>query len=168
MKVDKKILTIFGDSKFPAKNGSTFTANKYKRSVSNIMEFLKTANPDKIYILPDNEVSLVAALCATELDYNVTLVGPFPGFFSGLTKSSKKLLREVSEKSKGFLLLAEECGTGEEAIEIFKEAIDFCINASNGIAFLRSKDSTNDFQAFMDSCSSNTENSCFELVYDTR
>lgn len=165
MKTDKKILAVFGDSKFPIKS-SSYGELKYKDAVSKIVMFLKEASPDRVYTIPDNTTSILTALVAIKLKIRTTLVGPFPGFFNILSAKDRRLLKLAVRQTDSFILMEDSSAEGD--IEHLRESIEFCLDVANGIAFFRSQWSTSQFTEFMDGIPEANNKTLFELVYDGR
>lgn len=164
----KRVLSVFGDNKLPQQT-SKYGKNKYKLSVENIINFLREAKPDKIYIIPDTETTIITAICCEKLGIKTVLVSPYPGFFNNLPKREKLLLMVIAKKINNFVLLAEKSDTIDNTILLLKDTVNFCLSVSNGIAFFRSINTHDSFENFMEKVSnSKTDKTYFELIYDTR
>jgi len=167
MKTDKRILAIFGDGNFPIRS-SKLGDIKYKRSVSNIMAFLAETAPDKVYIIPDTESCILAAICCNRLDIKTILVSPFPGFFNGLSKRDKGLLLAATNDSHTFIVLSEEVKNKDDALDLIQESVEYCIKSSSAVAYLRSEMTTKHFKTFMENTATAESKTYFDLAYDSR
>ena len=168
MKTDKRIMAIFGDNKFPSR-ASKFSDIEYKRSLSNIANFLMETNPDRVYLIPDNETTILAALCCHKLSIKAVLISPFPGFFKGLNKRCKALLLAATENSDNFILMSESPNLKKEkALLNIKESVEFAVNTSNAVAYLRNKNTNKQFETFIEATAKDEEKTYFDLAYNSR
>jgi|10_taG_2_1085330.scaffolds.fasta_scaffold14648_4 hypothetical protein len=168
MKTDKRIMTIFGDNKFPSR-ASKLSDIEYRLSLNNIANFLIETQPDRVYIIPDNETTILAALCCHRLSIKAVLISPFPGFFKGLNKRCKSLLMAATENSDNFILMSEEVGNSKrDALGHVKEAVDFAVKTSNAVAYLRNTKTNKQFETFIESTAKDEHKTYFDLTYNSR
>tara|TARA_R110000751_G_C13737829_1_gene477147 strand:- start:271 stop:789 length:519 start_codon:yes stop_codon:yes gene_type:complete len=167
MKTDKRIMAIFGDNKFPSRT-SKLADIEYKRSLNNIVQFLQETNPDRVYIIPDNETTIIAALCCHKLRIKSILISPFPGFFKALNKRCKSLLMVATENTDNFILLSEGVGDEDAALASIKESVEFAVNTSNAVAYLRNKKTDKGFEDFIEKTATDDEKMYFDLSYNSR
>jgi hypothetical protein len=167
MKTDKKILAIFGDGQFPYKS-SKYGKKKHKEACHSIVHFLREVNPDRVYCIPDNTVSIMTAILSMKLGVRTTLVSPFPGFFHILNKEDKKLLKFATILSNHFVLMSEKPDL-PNSVDNIKKSVEFLVDVSNGLAFLRSHKTKSAFESFVEAIAEDDEDKTyFELVYDRR
>jgi len=162
-----KIITVFGDEFFP-KAALGVPPSKRKRSSENLLAFLKGMLPDLVYIIPTPGTCVYFAYLCKVLKVPYILISPYPGFFDMMNKPDKACMEEVLSSAKSLIILNEEEPESKEGI--WEEAIEFASSVSPVVAFLYSKNTSVEYQQFMNEYSLKHGNKklLLELTYDSR
>lgn len=163
----RKVLSVFGDEFFP-KFGKGMSDRKREKAQSLIMEFFQNTAPELVYIMPTaGTCSYVAVLCAA-LKIPYIMIAPHPHFYDKVKINDKVCIKKAMEEAKSFILLNEKAPDDiEESLKLYKDSVDFMCGVSEAIVFFYSKQTTQEYKAFMDATCSKQENKhLWELVYD--
>jgi hypothetical protein len=162
-----KIITVFGDEFFP-KAGLGVPPSKRQRGTENIMAFLKGMLPDLVYVIPTAGTCVYFAYLCKILQIPYILISPHPGFFDLMNKPDKACMEEVLGSAKSIIILNEE--EPEDKDGVWDEAVEFASSVSSVTAFLYSKDTSEEYQEFLNKYSEKYTNEklLLELIYDSR
>ncbi len=163
-----RTLSIFGDESFPKWESGPFLRRR-KKATDVVRRFLVELDPELVYIIPTKGTNSVVPLICKELKIPFIIVTPFTGCFDTNPAMDKICIEEALKGCRRFILVEEQLPlTDEDASHAMKESVDLCYRASNGIAFIHTKNPTKEYKDFMGTLEDIDELPMWELIYGSR